>query len=142
MPALNSQIHLFLSLDAANGILCPAAFLSHYKIIKTPATTDEQGNDVAAVYYSETDQLSIKAAMELYKPLDLWAYDGTSAPNKTAEPTHLRFVIINPTGNLLMSLAAEFQKRVLQTGEALDSNLAVLSRDNFAKFISTGELPS
>lgn len=148
MPANNSQMYLFLSINASNLTPCPQTFLDAYPIIKVAATEETE-----AVYYTEDDGLSIKEIMELHKSgLEHWYYDDTSdaAPIKPVEAViedgveispavaanYISFKLINPTGIILMTFAAGFQAYAAATNQTLNPNLSIQSRDDWKKFIS------
>ena len=146
MPAFNSHMNIFVSIDAAKAITCPQAFLDVYKLVKTPATEED-----AAAYYSEAaDGLSVYDAMRMTDVSYLWSYDGTGKPVKPSdavigdngevvtaavEATHIQFVMVNPTGILLMTFSGVFAAYAQATGKSLDANQAIKSRDDWNTFV-------
>jgi hypothetical protein len=137
MPTPNSHLHLYLSKAAVNAITCPQAFLDAYPIVKEPEVSDADTGEIItpSVYYTEADDaLTIKEAIELAGELD-W-YDGTVQAADEASATHLHFQLTNPTGTLLMTFAGVFQAYSTQTQTPLDPDVAIQSRDDWARFIA------
>lgn len=149
MPAPNSQLILFLSLQAAESTPCPQAFLDHYKLIKTPATEEAE-----AVYYTEADGLNIHQAIQEYgKLFSYWNYDAAvggkpvapqdeildendNVVQESIPATYISFTLVDWTGVLLMTLTGTFQAYAQATGQVIDPNIIIQSRDSWKIFAS------
>jgi len=139
MPHYNSQIHLYLSKEAVNAITCPQAFLDAYPIVKEAEASEADTGEIItpAVYYTEAeDALTVKEAMELYAPIDWWQDDPRKPVPDEADATHMHFVLVNPTGTLIMTLAGTFQAYAQATQTQIDPDTAIQSRDDWAQFIA------
>jgi len=145
MPHANSQLVIFLRKATASTETVPPAFLEFYPLVKTPST-----EETPAVYYDETDALSIvdaaKIAAEQHANLfaNFWQYDGEGKPERAEEDQsdYLAVTLPDVSGALIVAFVAQFSAVAAAEPGELNVNLAIQSLDTWSRFTSTGELPA